>query len=152
MSVLRLMIVLSAVSACRPENPPSQDPGADEQAIHSVLVKWYDAIHNHDSTGIAEPLTPTFLLLEDTVPMDKAALVGGLMAGRNAGSQVANLSDLKTRVHGDVAWTTMYNHEIFTPTARAPEPHDFLETVVFERIGGQWRIDRYHAARLNRGS
>ncbi len=132
--------------------PPAPDTAADTKAVQTVLERWYDAIHSYDSTGIAEPLTPTFLLLEDTIPMDKPTLVAGILGGKATGSQEAHLRELKTRVRGDVAWTTMYNHEVWTPRSGAPEPRDFLETVVFERIGGRWRIDRYHAARLHPGS
>lgn len=129
--------------------PPASVPQDDARAIHQTLLDWYQAIHTFDSAGIAAPLTPTFLILEDTLPLSKEALVAGILSGRGLGSQTAELRDLNTRVRGDVAWTTLRNHEVFTPATGKPDTLDFLETIVFERIEGRWMIDRYHAARLD---
>jgi hypothetical protein len=73
-----------------------------------------------------------------------------IMAGRGQGTQSARLTGLRTRVVGEVAWTTMRNEEIWTPAKGAPDSMAFLETVVFEKVNGWWRIDRYHAAKLPR--
>lgn len=137
-------------AACRavPPAPPAGDEAAEAQAVHQALERWYTAIHGYDSAGIAGALTPTFLILEDTVPYDGPTLVREILQGRGVGSQVAVLTDLRTRVHGDVAWTTLRNDEVWTPVKGAPDSLHFLETVVLQKVAGRWLIDRYHAARL----
>jgi ketosteroid isomerase-like protein len=136
--------------ACRaaPPVPPPVDQAAEAKEVHQALERWYTAIHNFDSAGIAGALTPTFLILEDTVPYDGPTLVREILRGRGAGSQVAALTDLKTRIHGDVAWTTLRNDEVWTPVKGTPDSLHFLETVVLQKVDGRWLIDRYHAARL----
>ena len=41
--------------------------------------------------------------------------------------------------------------DVFTPTGKPALPaFRFLETVVFRRVGAAWRMERYHATRINR--
>ena len=62
-------------------------------------------------------------------------------------------SGYRTRVQGDVAWTTFDNHETQLDPSGAPVcSADFIETVVFVSNGGRWLIDRYHAAARRRWS
>ncbi len=147
-ATLAAILVVACATPAPP--PPASVPQDDARAIHETLLGWYQAIHSFDSAGIASPLTPTFLILEDTLPLSREALVAGILSGRGMGSQTAELRDLKTRVNGDVAWTTLRNHEVFTSVSGKTDTLDFLETIVFERVAGRWMIDRYHAARLNR--
>jgi len=121
---------------------------AEVRAVEASLVAWYDAIRTYDFEAVESALTPTFLILEDRTPLDAPALLERLRAGKGQGSQVAVLSDLRTRVRGEVAWTTLRNDETWTPTEGAVVHLEFLETVVFVKEGGRWRIDRYHAQRI----
>ena len=67
------------------------------------------------------------------------------------GTDRATLSDFRTVVVGDAAWTSFRNAEMFTPTGAAPLPERrYLETAVFRRVDGAWRLERYHATRINR--
>lgn len=149
---MRLALLPFLVAAACRAAPPAAFP-ADEAAeagsVQQALERWYTAIHAYDSAGIAGALTPTFLILEDTVPYDGLTLVREILKGRGAGSQVALLTDLKTRIHGDVAWTTLRNDEVWTPVTGVPDSLHFLETVVLQKVNGRWLIDRYHAARLH---
>ena len=121
----------------------------DERAIRAVLEQWYVAMQAADSAGTVAPLTPEFLLLEDSLPLTGPELVARLKEGAGA-KWTAAFSDLRTRVRGDVAWTTLRNHEESTAPDGKRCQADFLETIVFVRDGGDWRIDRYHAAALHR--
>jgi ketosteroid isomerase-like protein len=147
-----LMTLLATALACRttPPVPPPVDEAVEARAVEQVLNDWYGAMARYDSAGIADAMTPTFFILEDTIPLDKAELMRRIMAGRGQGTQSARLTGLRTRVVGEVAWTTMRNEEIWTPAKGAPDSMAFLETVVFEKVNGWWRIDRYHAAKLPR--
>ncbi len=145
-----------ATSAAAPVAPPAKPaaadsaaaPAAEARAVEATLVAWYDAMRAFDLEAVAGALTPSFLLLEAGTPLDGPALVERLRAARGQGSQTAALSDLRTRVRGDVAWTTLRNRETWTPKEGAAVHAEFLETVVLVRDGGRWRIDRYHAERV----
>jgi hypothetical protein len=144
---------LAALAGCAPAPPatvarPALDP---PDSVEVVLTRWYDAIARHDSTGIAAPLLQEFFLFEDTTVVSRERLVAGLMSGAGAGTQSTHLSDFRTVVTDSVAWTSLRNHEVWTPAKGAPTPFDFLETVVFRKRGGRWGMERYHATRVERG-
>ena len=149
-----LMTLLAVALACRatPPVPPPVDEAAESRAVEQALNDWYGAMARDDSAGIADAMTATFFILEDTLPLDKAELMQRILAGRGQGTQSARLTGLRTRVLGDVAWTTMRNEEIWIPTKGAPDSVAFLETVVLQKVDGRWLIDRYHAAKLPRAT
>ena len=150
--VLWLAVIAVGVLACKSAEPPSASARVqpDAAAVKQVLDDWYTAIERHDAAGIEQPLTATFVIFEDTTRYDRAELLKGITEGFAAGVQTSARSQLETTVRGDVAWSSFRNHEVFTPTTGAPEILDFIETVVFVREDGHWKMDRYHATRVNR--
>lgn len=122
----------------------------DSLAIRTTLEGWYAAMQEIDTTGILAPLTEQFLLLEDTLPLSGAELVARLQKGGAETKWTAEFSDFRTRFMGDVAWTTVKNHENALTKDGKQCQADFLETIVFVREDGHWLIDRYHAAVVNR--
>ena len=130
---------------------PAATTADEARAVESVLHAWYDASERHDSAAYAAPLLPEFFIFEDTTRYDKPTLVGLVAASFAQGTDRATLSDLQTVVVGDAAWTSFRNSEVFTPLGAAPLPaRRYLETAVFRRVGGEWRLERYHATHINR--
>lgn len=167
MECMRLCTVaLLAAAACSSQDPPGDtgatqgaaalraptNAAADSAAMHGTLDKWYQAMQAGDSAGIVAQLTPQFLLLEDTLPLSGAELVARLKAGGTEAKWTYAFSDWRTRIVGDVAWTTLKNHETSRGKDEKGCQADFLETIVFVRDGERWLIDRYHAAALHRWS
>jgi ketosteroid isomerase-like protein len=148
------MTLLAVTIACRatPPVPPPVDEAAEARAVEQALNDWYGAMARWDSAGIADAMTPTFFILEDTLPLDKVELMKRILEGRGQGTLSAQLSGLRTRVLGEVAWTTMRNAEVWMPAKGAPDSVAFLETVVLQKVNGRWLIDRYHAAKLPRAT
>ena len=68
------------------------------------------------------------------------AVVGGPFIIRYA------LSDWRTTVQGDVAWTSLRNRAQLMPAKGPPMPLDWRETAVLTKVSGAWLIDRYHSA------
>jgi hypothetical protein len=138
---------------------PSPSPAAapSEEAVQAELVQvldhWYGAMERADSAGTISPLTDRFLLLEDTLPLSGAELAREI-AHPLPGSRPwrSARTGYRTRVQGDVAWTTFDNHETQLDPSGAPVcSADFIETVVFVHQS-RWLIDRYHAAARRRWS
>lgn len=128
------------------------DTHSDSAAIRATLDAWYRAMQRLDSAGTLSPLTPQFLLLEDTLPLSGAELYARLKQGGAEAKWTAEFSDLRNRIVGDVAWTTLKNHETSRGADGKTCQADFLETIVFVRGAERWLIDRYHAAALHRWS
>ena len=87
------------------------------------------AMQEIDTTGILAPLTEQFLLLEDTLPLTGAELVARLQKGGTDTKWTAEFSEFRTRFLGDVAWTTVKNHESALTKGGDRCQADFLETL-----------------------
>jgi ketosteroid isomerase-like protein len=122
---------------------------ADSLAIRNTLDNWYNAMYRVDSIGVLKLITSEFLLLEGSIPFSGAELVSRLKNGDKDTKWAAHFSEFKTRIQGDVAWTTVKNHETSVSKDGKKCKADFLETIVFVRKDKQWLIDRYHAAEVN---
>lgn len=149
------LLLMIGLAACQPSvtttpHPASASLAGEVKAVEQVLYDWYTAMERHDTAGTAAPLTASFFIFEDTTKLRRDDLLAGLNAGFNAGVQTAKLSNLETTVRGDVAWSSFRNEEVFRPTAGEPIYLNFVETVVFVKEDGRWKIDRYHATRINR--
>lgn len=121
-----------------------------EQTLRNTLRDWYAAIHRHDLQTAADMLTPDFRIVEHTEILDKAALLARLEDGMAYGTQTSELVDFKAQSHGDFAWATLRNCEVWTPNdAEPPMVLEFVETVMFQRMDGQWLLAHYHATNTN---
>jgi ketosteroid isomerase-like protein len=126
-------------------------PADEARAVESTLRAWYDASTRHDSAAYAAVLLPDFFIFEDTTRYDRTALLTLVASSFAYGTDRATMSDFNTRVEGDVAWTSFRNEEFFTPTGAAAQPvRRYLESAVLRRVDGRWKLERYHATRINR--
>jgi len=151
---LFILQLLACTSTTRPKMTAAdtRDGASDSQAIRTTLEEWYVAMQKIDTVGVLAPLTEQFLLLEDTLPLTGDELVARLQRGGTETKWTAEFSDFRTRFLGEVAWTTVKNHEDALMEDGTQCQADFLETIVFVRQGESWFIDRYHAAAVNRWS
>lgn len=147
--IINLLVGCTGASQSAVSAQDVPDTVVDSAAIRATLDGWYDAMYKLDTAGVLAPLTPQFLLLENTLPLSGAELVARLKKGGTETKWLAEFSDLRTRILGDVAWTTLKNHETSLGKDGQQCQADFLETIVFVRDGGRWLIDRYHAAAVN---
>ena len=149
------LITIAALwtAGCAPAAPPAltRAPLDPPDSVEAVLRRWYVAIGAQDSAGIAAPLAPEFIIFEHTNLKTRAELIRDIMSGVGQGTQSADMQDFRTVVTDSVAWTSMRNHEVWTPVNGAPMPFDFLETVVFVKRDGRWLMERYHATRVEHG-
>jgi ketosteroid isomerase-like protein len=120
----------------------------DEFDVRAALTDWYAAMTAHDIPAVGEALTESFLLIEHDELLDRSQLLE-ILSSESDDDFIAELTDFRVTVHGDVAWSTHRNHEVYTPALGEQLQLEFLETVVLVRRDGRWLIDRYHATRLS---
>ena len=150
-SIALIASLVVLLTSCAAPAPPATDPAVERAAVERAITQWFESgVAVVDTAVIQRGLTPTFAILVDSVWYDKPgilkymsslpALVGGPFTLRYA------LTDWRTTVLGDVAWTTFRNRAVLTPQKGAPMPFDWWETVVLTKVDGAWLLDRDHSA------
>lgn len=153
MRTLAAVVATVALLSCaRPgPPPPASDPATERAAVESAITVWFDsALAPLDTAAVRRGLADDFAILEDSVWFDRdgfVTFVAGLptMFGGPFTTKYV-LSDWRTTVEGDVAWTSLRNRALVTPQKGSPVRLDWRETVVLRKRAGRWLITRYQSA------
>ena len=115
-------------------------PAADIRALETA---WTDAYKQRRIDLLSSLLAEDFVItIEDGSTFSKAGYISH-SADSSVRVELAELADLKVRLHGDTAIVTGAYHEKGTSNGQAYEYHDRL-TDVWMKIGGKWRVVASH--------
>jgi len=112
---------------------------SDAATIRSMEIKWADAYKQHNIDILSTLLADDFVItIEDGSVYSKAGYITH-SADTSVRVQLADLSDLKVRLHGETAIVTGAYHEKGESNGKPYEYHDRL-TDVWMKIGGRWQV------------
>jgi len=121
---------------------PAQEK-SDAATIKTLEMKWTESYKQHNidilSTLLADDFTIT---IEDGSVYSKAGYISH-SADAKTHVQIAELSDLKVRMHGDTAVVTGAYHEKGESDGKPYEYNDRL-TDVWMKVGGKWQVIASH--------
>lgn len=107
----------------------------------------YDALRTGDIAAFRRVTTARFYSYDGGNRYDGVALAELVRDARAKGTQIIwSVGELDTQVACDVAWSQWENKG---SVGRPPQfkPVRWLESAVFVREGGQWKIDFFHSHR-----
>jgi len=115
---------------------------SDAASIRALESKWVDAYKQRQITTVASMLADDYVItLEDGSTYGKVGFIS-----YNAGAlrvDVAELSDLKIRLHDNVAVVTAAYHEKGVLGGKPYDYHDRL-TDVWMKTSGKWQLIASH--------
>ena len=133
---LLLSLILTPVSLLAQEK-------ADAATIRALEMKWTESYKQHSIDILSSLLAEDFTItIEDGSVYSKAGYISH-SADSKVHVQVAELSDLKVRFHGDTAIVTGAYHEKGESEGKTYEYHDRL-TDVWMKAGGKWQVIASH--------
>ena len=116
---------------------------SDAATIRSLEMKWTQSYKERSIDILSSLLADDFVItIEDGNIYSKAGYISH-SADPATQVQVAELSDLKVRMHGDTAIVTGTYHEKGESSGKRYEYHDRL-TDVWMRAGGKWQVVASH--------
>jgi ketosteroid isomerase-like protein len=116
---------------------------SDSATVRALELKWTESYKQHNIDILSSLLSDEFVItIEDGSIYSKAGYITH-SADSAVHVQVAELSDLKVRLHGDTAIVTGAYHEKGESKGKPYEYHDRL-TDVWMKIGGRWQVMASH--------
>lgn len=121
----------------------AQEKGDAGSTIKSLELKWTDAYKQRRIEILSSLLAEDFIItVEDGNTYGKAGYISH-SADSSVHVLIAEMSDLRVRVHGDTAIVTGAYHEKGDSNGKPYEYHDRL-TDVWMKIGGKWQVIASH--------
>jgi ketosteroid isomerase-like protein len=112
---------------------------SDAATIRALELKWTESYKQHNIDILSSLLAEDFVItIEDGNIYSKAGYISH-SADPSTKVQVAELSDLKVRMHGDTAVVTGAYHEKGESNGKPYEYHDRL-TDIWMKVGGKWQV------------
>ena len=120
----------------------AQDKG-DAATVRALELKWTESYRQHSIDILSSLLADDFVItVEDGSVYSKAGYISHT-ADSSVHVDVAEMSDLKVRIHEDTAIVTGAYHEKGTSNGKAYEYHDRL-TDVWLKTGSKWQVIASH--------
>ena len=120
----------------------AQETG-DAATIRSLEMKWTASYKQRNIDILSSLLSEEFVItVEDGSVYSKTGYITHT-ADSAVRVEVAEMSDLKVRIHGDTAIVTGAYHERGESNGKPYDYHDRL-TDVWKKIGGKWQVIASH--------
>ncbi len=121
---------------------PAQDK-SDAATIRSLELKWTESYRQRQVDILSSLLAEDFIItVEDGSTYGKTGYISH-SAEPSTKVEVAEMSDLKVRMHGNTAIVTGSYHERGESKGKQYEYHDRL-TDVWMKSGGKWQVVASH--------
>ncbi|HEX3820948.1 MAG TPA: nuclear transport factor 2 family protein [Candidatus Sulfotelmatobacter sp.] len=116
---------------------------SDAATVRSLELKWTESYQQRNIDILSSLLSEEFVItIEDGSIYSKAGYISH-SADASVHVSIAELSDLKVRIHGDTAVVTGAYHEKGESGGKPYEYHDRL-TDVWIKSGGKWHVISSH--------
>lgn len=132
---IALLLACAALSA--------QDKSDTAATIRAMEMKWTESYKQHSIENLSSLLADDFVItIEDGSVYSKPGYISHTADG-SVHVDVAEMSELKVRMHGDTAVVTGAYHEKGTASGKPYEYHDRL-TDVWMKTAGKWQVIASH--------
>ena len=121
--------------------PQTKDPATSK--VTALEAQWNDAYKRGDAAGMTALLSDDFIItVEDGSTFSKTGYLAHT-ADSELRVQISDMTDLRVRVHGNIAIVTGAYHEKGTSKGRAYESHDRF-TDVWTKTPTGWQVIASH--------
>jgi ketosteroid isomerase-like protein len=142
MHIRRSWAVVLCLFAASVTGVPAQEK-SDAATVRSLELKWTESYKERSIDILSSLLAEDFVItIEDGNVYSKAGYITH-SADPLTRVQVAELSDIKVRIHGDTAIVTGAYHEKGESSGKPYEYRDRF-TDVWMRSGGKWQVVASH--------
>ncbi len=139
----KLSQFLIACFCCLPLVAQAQQRSADGDKVLELEKKWTESYKNRDISILSSLLSADFVItVEDGSTFGKEGYISH-SADSTVHVDVAEMSELRARVHGNTVVVIGAYHEVGTSKGKRYNYHDRL-TDVWMKIDGKWQVIASH--------
>jgi ketosteroid isomerase-like protein len=136
-----LLVLLFAFWAFNPSAAQKADPASSK--ISALEAKWNDAYKRNDAAGMESLLADDFIItVEDGTTFSKTGYLAHT-ADSELHVKISEMTDLRVRMHGNLAIVTAAYHEKGTSKGRPYESRDRF-TDVWMKTNSGWQVIASH--------
>jgi len=140
---LRLTLIIASLSCLSILSNAQQKMTSDEEKVLSLERKWAEGYKHREISILSSLLSEDFIItVEDGKTFGKEGYISH-SADSSVRVEAAELSDLRVRVHGNVAVVTGAYHEDGNSNGKRYDYRDRL-TDVWMKTDGKWRVIASH--------
>lgn len=122
---------------------------ADSTAIINLLMRDYATMENFDFNAHTPNITDDYLLLENGEIWDIQREKEYYVTNAHRKIKRQNYFDIETvKIYGDVAYA-IYTLQSEITEDGAMKGYRWLESAIFRKIGGQWKLEVLHSTRMD---
>jgi ketosteroid isomerase-like protein len=138
-----LALALMSCLAAGLEIPLAAQEKSDAAHIRAMELRWTESYKQRQVQMLSSLLAEDFVItVEDGNTYSKVGYISH-SAEPSVHVEVAEMSDLKVRMHGNTAVVTGAYHELGKSDGKPYEYHDRL-TDVWMKVGGKWQVVASH--------
>jgi ketosteroid isomerase-like protein len=138
------LLVIAALAFAALGSASAQNRKEPAEKILALESKWNEAYKRGDVSAMESLLSPNFVI---TVEDGSTFSESGYLAYNTASAlhvEISEMTDLKVRMHGNVAVVTGAYHEKGTSKGKPYESHDRLTDVWMKNADGSWQVIAAH--------
>jgi len=118
--------------------------------VHKVVENFFQAFSDHDTALLKANCNSDILVLESGLVWNMDTLMSKLKRSFPADfKRVNSFEFIDTEINGNTAWTTYYNQADITANGKQRKVR-WLETSLFIKENGQWKMKLLHSTTLER--
>jgi len=123
--------------------PLAAQHNSDADTVHTLELKWSESYLNRQVETLSSLMADDFVItIEDGSTYGKTGYISHA-AAPSLHVEVAEMTDVRVRMHGNTAVVTGAYHERGQDNGKAYEDHDRF-TDVWLKTGGKWQVIASH--------
>lgn len=135
---LLVLVFLVASICCSPEKK------TDPEIFRQLLTSYFDGIKHRDVAKMNSLTTSDFVLFEDGRVWNNDSLVNYLNRNKSFDGEWT-FDNLRINVDKSSADAILFNHGELTINDTLHLKFDWIESVMFRKVGNDWKINLYHS-------
>ncbi|WP_437507511.1 nuclear transport factor 2 family protein [Sorangium sp. So ce1099] len=132
------LVLAGALPACQQSRPDSPEE------MKAVILAYFDCVSRKDFARMKTLTTPEFVIFENGKIINNDGLIDIIKASPIT-KATYSFEDFRVSVDDNSGSLVYFNHGEFVTKDASTLTRDWLESAIFKKVGGEWKLDFVHS-------